>query len=92
MPETVALLRANGVDAPVVVGGIIPEADQPALLAAGVARVYTPKDFRVSDIVAELAELVDRPTKMSSVHRGGAAGYRGVAVCARSPWSRSSSA
>jgi (2R)-ethylmalonyl-CoA mutase len=58
VPETVELLRANGVDAPVVVGGIIPEADQPALLAAGVARVYTPKDFRLSDIVAELAELV----------------------------------
>ncbi len=58
VPETVELLRSNGVDAPVVVGGIIPEADQPALLAAGVARVYTPKDFRVSDIVAELAELV----------------------------------
>ena len=38
--------------------GIIPEADQPELLAAGVARVYTPKDFRVSEIVAELADLV----------------------------------
>ncbi len=58
VPETVRLLRANGVDAPVVVGGIIPEADRPELLAAGVARVYTPKDFRLSDIVAELAELV----------------------------------
>jgi (2R)-ethylmalonyl-CoA mutase len=58
VPETVELLRANGVDAPVVVGGIIPEADQLALLAAGVSRVYTPKDFRVSDIVAELADLV----------------------------------
>ena len=58
IPETLELLRANGVTAPVVVGGIIPEADQSELLAAGVARVYTPKDFRVSDIVAELAELV----------------------------------
>ncbi len=62
VPETLALLRANGVDAPVVVGGIIPEADRDALLAAGVARVYTPKDFRVSDIVAELAELVTVPS------------------------------
>jgi (2R)-ethylmalonyl-CoA mutase len=58
IPETMRLLRDHGVTAPVVVGGIIPEADQPELLAAGVARVYTPKDFRVSDIVAELAELV----------------------------------
>jgi (2R)-ethylmalonyl-CoA mutase len=62
VPETLALLRANGVDAPVVVGGIIPEADRVELLAAGVARVYTPKDFRVSDIVAELAELVTGPS------------------------------
>jgi (2R)-ethylmalonyl-CoA mutase len=58
VPETVRLLRAYGVDAPVVVGGIIPDVDQAEMLAAGVARVYTPKDFRVSDIVAELADLV----------------------------------
>jgi (2R)-ethylmalonyl-CoA mutase len=57
VPQTVRLLRAAGVDAPVVVGGIIPEADQPALLAAGVARVYTPKDFRLTEIIADLAEL-----------------------------------
>ncbi|MFM7617027.1 MAG: protein meaA [Actinomycetes bacterium] len=57
VPETVRLLREAGVRAPVVVGGIIPEPDQPVLLAAGVARVYTPKDFRVSEIVADLAEL-----------------------------------
>ena len=53
----------TGVDAPVVVGGIIPEADQPELLAAGVARVYTPKDFRRRrEIVAELADA-RRPDK-----------------------------
>ncbi len=46
----------------VVVGGIIPEPDRAELLAAGVARVYTPKDFRVSDIIAELAELVAIPS------------------------------
>jgi (2R)-ethylmalonyl-CoA mutase len=62
VPETVRLLRANGVDVPVVVGGIIPDADRLELLAAGVARVYTPKDFRLSDIVAELAELVAVPS------------------------------
>jgi ethylmalonyl-CoA mutase len=58
VPETVRLLREAGVDAPVVVGGIIPDADQPALEAAGVARVYTPKDYRVSEIIEDLAELV----------------------------------
>ena len=58
VPETVQRLRDLGVDAPVVVGGIIPEADRAALLDAGVARVYTPKDFRITEIVAELADLV----------------------------------
>jgi (2R)-ethylmalonyl-CoA mutase len=62
IPDIMARLRDNGVDVPVVVGGIIPEADRAELLAAGVARVYTPKDFRVSDIVAELAELVAVPS------------------------------
>jgi len=57
VPETVRRLRAEGVAAPVVVGGIIPEADRPELLAAGVARVYSPKDFRLGDIIAELADL-----------------------------------
>jgi (2R)-ethylmalonyl-CoA mutase len=57
VPETMRLLHEAGVDAPVVVGGIIPDADQVDLAAAGVARVYTPKDFRLTEIVGELAEL-----------------------------------
>jgi (2R)-ethylmalonyl-CoA mutase len=57
VPETVRLLREAGVDAPVVVGGIIPDADRAELVAAGVARVYTPKDFRVTEIVGDLAVL-----------------------------------
>jgi (2R)-ethylmalonyl-CoA mutase len=66
VPETVHQLRAEGVTAPVVVGGIIPEADRPALLAAGVARVYTPKDFRLGDIIAELADLVGEAAASSA--------------------------
>ena len=46
-----------GVDAPVVVGGIIPEEDRPQLAAAGVAAVYTPKDFDISRIMSEIADL-----------------------------------
>ena len=57
VPETVRLLRAADVDAPVVVGGIIPPADQAVLEAAGVARVYTPKDFELGRIIADLADL-----------------------------------
>ena len=41
-----------------------PRPTGPSSLAAGVARVYTPKDFRLSDIVAELAELVNVPVVM----------------------------
>jgi (2R)-ethylmalonyl-CoA mutase len=57
VPETIRLLRDEGVDVPVVVGGIIPSADEPRLAEAGVARVYTPKDFRIVDIVSDLADL-----------------------------------
>jgi (2R)-ethylmalonyl-CoA mutase len=50
-------LRDAGVDAPVVVGGIIPDADRAFLEAAGVAGIYTPKDFRLAAIVGDLADL-----------------------------------
>ncbi len=58
IPEIVRLLREQGLDVPVVVGGIIPAADAQALLEAGVARVYTPKDFDLNRIMGEIAELV----------------------------------
>ncbi len=57
VPETIRLLRSMDVDAPVVVGGIIPDADQIVLRAAGVAGIYTPKDYRFAQIMAEVAEL-----------------------------------
>jgi len=59
VPEIVRLLRAEGVDAPVVAGGIIPEEDRPRLLAAGVAAVYTPKDFELARIMSEILDLAD---------------------------------
>jgi ethylmalonyl-CoA mutase len=58
IPETVRLLREQGVDVPVVVGGIIPGADAKRLREEGVAGVYTPKDFDVSRIIGEIADLV----------------------------------
>ncbi len=58
VPETVRLLREDGVDAPVVVGGIIPAADAKTLEEAGVARVYTPKDFDLNRIMGEIADLL----------------------------------
>ena len=58
IPGIVDGLREAGVDAPVVVGGIIPEADVPALKAAGVAAVYTPKDFDLTGIMRDIVALV----------------------------------
>ncbi len=57
VPEVVRQLRAEGVDAPVIVGGIIPEEDRELLMGQGVAAVYTPKDFDISRIMREVAEL-----------------------------------
>ena len=57
VPEVVRQLRAEGVDAPVIVGGIIPEEDRELLMNQGVAAVYTPKDFDISRIMREVAEL-----------------------------------
>jgi (2R)-ethylmalonyl-CoA mutase len=57
VPEVVRQLRKEGVDAPVIVGGIIPEEDRARLQADGVAAVYTPKDFDISRIMREVAEL-----------------------------------
>jgi ethylmalonyl-CoA mutase len=58
IPTVLAELREAGADVPVVVGGIIPPADEAALLEAGVARVYTPKDFEVSRIMGDIVSLV----------------------------------
>ena len=56
IPDVIAAL--DGADIPVVVGGIIPEADVPALKKAGVAAVYTPKDFELDRIMRDIVRLV----------------------------------
>ncbi len=61
VPEVVERLREAGLsEVPVVVGGIIPDADAEKLRAAGVAAVYTPKDFELDHIMRDLIDLVDR--------------------------------
>ena len=57
VPDVIERLAACGVDAPVIVGGIIPAADRSRLLDAGVARIYTPADFDLTRIIREIAEL-----------------------------------
>ena len=44
---------------PVIVGGIIPDEDAKRLRAMGVARVYTPKDFELNTIMADIVTLAD---------------------------------
>ena len=57
--EVVMRLRAAGLEhVPVVVGGIIPEEDRHVLKQLGVARVYTPKDFRLDTMMADIARLI----------------------------------
>ena len=59
VPEVLRRLRTLGVDAPVIVGGIIPEEDRQALRDAGVAAVYTPRDFDITRIMTEISDLAD---------------------------------
>ena len=60
VPDVLAGLRAAGLDdVPVVVGGIIPEADAATLRAAGVARVFTPKDFEITDVLGQIVDAIE---------------------------------
>jgi (2R)-ethylmalonyl-CoA mutase len=62
--EVLAGLRQAGIGAvPVVVGGIIPPADAEALIKTGVARVYTPKDFDLTQIMRDIVVVVDHAWK-----------------------------
>ncbi|HEU4422136.1 MAG TPA: methylmalonyl-CoA mutase family protein [Pilimelia sp.] len=58
VPAVLDGLRAAGVNVPVVVGGIIPADDAVQLRDAGVARVFTPRDFALTEIVAQLVDVV----------------------------------
>jgi (2R)-ethylmalonyl-CoA mutase len=65
--EILARMRELGIgDIPVVVGGIVPPADARHLLEAGVARVYTPKDYALTAIVAGIVALVDRASEKAA--------------------------
>jgi (2R)-ethylmalonyl-CoA mutase len=60
VPDVVDGLRANGLDdVPVVVGGIIPEVDAVRLRELGVAKVFTPKDFEITDVLSQIVDAVE---------------------------------
>jgi len=60
------LRQATNEDIPVVVGGIIPPEDASALKDAGVAAVYTPKDFELNRIMSDLVRIVDETAPAGS--------------------------
>jgi (2R)-ethylmalonyl-CoA mutase len=60
VPDIIAGLRAAGLDdVPVVLGGIIPEVDAGPLREAGVARVFTPKDFAITDVLGQIVDAIE---------------------------------
>jgi (2R)-ethylmalonyl-CoA mutase len=65
--DVIGRMQALGLtDVPVVAGGIIPPEDAEALKAAGVAAIYTPKDYDLTAIIADIVEIVDRETRDSA--------------------------
>ena len=65
--DVMALMRAEGLDdIPVVAGGIIPPADAETLKAAGVARVYTPKDYDLTAIMDQIVDLAAEGLKTAA--------------------------
>ncbi len=61
VPAVIEGLRAQGLDGvPVVVGGIIPEADAAWLIGQGVAAVFTPKDFDANEIMKRVVDVIRR--------------------------------
>jgi (2R)-ethylmalonyl-CoA mutase len=79
--EVMERMRAAGLDdVPVVAGGIIPDADAETLKGYGVARVYTPKDFELNKIMADIVALVGATEPLAAETNLGAAVPPGFAV------------
>ena len=58
--DTIAEMRKTGLEnTPLVVGGIIPPEDERALKQMGIRRVYTPKDFKITDIMSDVVDVVE---------------------------------
>ncbi|MFJ2757086.1 protein meaA [Nocardioides sp. NPDC087217] len=66
VPSVVEGLREAGLgDVPVIVGGIVPESDARTLIESGVAAVYTPKDFSLTEIMADIVEVIRKANDLS---------------------------
>ncbi len=59
VPKIMKMLKSRGMDdVPVLTGGIIPDEDVEKLIKSGVSRVYTPKDFSLTHIMNDIADIV----------------------------------
>ena len=65
--DVVGRMKKAGLDVPVIVGGIIPPEDAAELEKAGVAAVYTPKDFELNRIMSDVVRIVERAKDVSNV-------------------------
>src|SRR6187455_407042 len=65
--DVVGRMKKAGLDVPVIVGGIIPPEDAAELEKAGVAAVYTPKDFELNRIMSDVVRIVERAKGASNV-------------------------
>ncbi|MGH2700732.1 MAG: protein meaA [Actinomycetota bacterium] len=65
VPDVIGRLRAEGVDpasVPVIVGGVIPDEDAAKLKELGVAQVYTPRDYDLTEMIGRIADLIGAQT------------------------------
>jgi (2R)-ethylmalonyl-CoA mutase len=65
VPAVLEGLKEAGMDVPVIVGGIIPDSDGRRLIEAGVAAVYTPKDFGLTEIMGGIVDVIRRANGLS---------------------------
>ncbi|HEX4018108.1 MAG TPA: protein meaA [Frankiaceae bacterium] len=71
VPDVLNGLKAAGLDdVPVVVGGIVPDADARRLKELGVAAVFTPKDYGITQIMREIVQLIRENAGLPSWGRG----------------------
>jgi len=65
VPDVLERLRVAGAtDIPVIAGGIIPNGDAEQLRAAGVAAVFTPKDFDITGIIGRIVDEIRKANKL----------------------------
>jgi (2R)-ethylmalonyl-CoA mutase len=65
VPQVLDGLKANNIsNIPVIVGGIIPVADEVKLIGAGVAAVFTPKDFDIPEIILGILNVIRKTHKL----------------------------